>query len=78
MKVWYETNNIKKETIKTDDKKTIIKKKYVCDYCKKKIGDFTDKFHCKYCDKVHCPIHRIPEEHKCKGHLINPYYRMRK
>ena len=69
---------IKEEIIKTKDKKETIKKKYICNYCKKKIREFTDKFHCKYCNKIYCPIHRIPETHKCKGKLINPYYRMKK
>ncbi len=38
-----------------------------CEYCKKKIEYKFDRFYCSYCQKWHCPEHRIPENHECKG-----------
>ncbi len=42
-----------------------------CEYCKNKIGGL-DVFYCKYCGKYHCPKHRIPENHECKGKVGKP------
>lgn len=44
----------------------------VCDYCGKTVMG-VEIFHCKYCGREFCIKHRIPEDHSCTGHPINPH-----
>lgn len=36
-----------------------------CTICKEEVYNYADRFYCKYCKKLHCTLHRIPENHKC-------------
>ena len=45
-----------------------------CYLCKKKYKNSLDIFRCKYCKKIFCEVHRIPENHKCGGNPVLPYY----
>jgi hypothetical protein len=43
-----------------------------CYICKNRFKAFSDKYKCVYCKKNFCSKHRLPEEHKCTGKLLNP------
>ena len=49
------------------------KKFSFCKKCKIDITRPTSHFWCKYCENWHCPKHRLPEKHDCKGDPQNPH-----
>lgn len=42
------------------------------DTCKNDVTYIFNRFYCSYCNEWHCPKHRLPEHHECKGNPKSP------
>ena len=67
----FSEENIQDEKIERvyEEERSDRDKCYICNY---KFKTYSDKYICRYCKKNFCSNHRLPEEHKCSGHPLNP------